>query len=132
MVTTVEYQTEHQVEENHVYCANLEANNKFVKGHRLLNSDGKCIGLVSLDKIIEWYIKMDTLRRCEHNCHLCKKEWLGRCFGSKHYGMDVSMVGDRNENKRIHGEWADGDMPICEEYEYGGSEEHLREIEMQS
>ena len=130
MVTAVEYQTEYQVEENHVYCAKLEANNEFVKGHRLLNSDGKCIGLVSLDKVIEWYIKMDTLRRCEHNCHLCKKEWLGRCFGSKHYGMDVSMVGDRNENKRIHGEWADGDMPICEEYEYGGSEEHLREIEM--
>lgn len=40
-----------------------------------------------------------------------------------------SMVGDREENKRLKGEWADGDMPICEEYVYGGSEEHLKEIE---
>ena len=53
--------------------------------------------------------------RAEHNCHLCKKEWLGRCFGSKHYGMSVSMEGDREENKRLKGEWADGDLPICEE-----------------
>lgn len=130
MVTVVEYQTEHKIEDNHVYCANLEANDEVVKGHRLLDLDGKCVGLLSLDRMCEWYIKKETLRRYEHNCHLCKKEWIGRCFGSKHYGMDVSMEGDRDENKRIKGEWADGDMPICEEYEYGGSEEHLREIEM--
>lgn len=55
------------------------------------------------------------MRRCEHNCHLCKKEWLGRCFG-KHYGKDVSL------SKRT-------DLPICEDYEYGGSPEHLKEIE---
>lgn len=67
--------------------------------------------------------------RCEHNCHLCKKEWLGRCFGSKHHGMDVSMEGDREANKKDKGEWADGDLPICEEYEYGGTLEHLEEIE---
>lgn len=130
MVTIVEYQTQYKIEDNHIYCANLLANNKFVKGHRLLDSDGNCVGLLSLDRTIKWNIKEGTVRRCEHNCHLCKKEWLGRCFGSKHYGVDVSMVGDRDENKRIKGEWVDGDMPICEEYEYGGSEEHLREIEM--
>lgn len=129
MVTVVEYKTEHTIEENHVYCANLEANNKLVKGHRLLDKDGKCVGLLSLDKMIEWNIKKGTMRRCEHNCHLCKNEWLGRCFGSKYYGMSVSMDGDREENKRLNGEWADGDMPICEEYIYGGSEEHLKEIE---
>lgn len=89
MVTVVEYKTEHTIEENHIYCANLEANNELVKGHRLLDKEGKCVGLLSLDKMCEWYIKKDTLRRCEHNCHLCKNEWLGRCFGSKHYGMDV-------------------------------------------
>lgn len=33
--------------------------------------------------------------RAEHNCHLCKKEWLGRCLEPKHYGMSVSMDGDR-------------------------------------
>lgn len=48
-----------------------------------------------------------------HNCHLCKKEWLGRCFGSKHYGKDVSV----------------DDTPVCEEYEFGGSAERLKEIE---
>ena len=48
-----------------------------------------------------------------HNCHLCKKEWLGRCFGLKHYGKDVSL----------------DDEPVCEEYEFGGSVERLREIE---
>lgn len=53
------------------------------------------------------------MKRCEHNCHLCKNEWLGRCFGSKHYGKDVSL----------------SDVPICDEYVYGGSEEHLKEIE---
>lgn len=52
------------------------------------------------------------MKRCEHNCHLCKKEWLGRCFGSQHYGEDVSVK----------------DLPICNEYEYGGSLEHLDEI----
>ena len=67
--------------------------------------------------------------RAEHNCHLCKKEWLGRCFGSKHYGMSVSMEGDREENKRLKGEWADGDLPICEEYEFGGSQEKLEAIQ---
>lgn len=25
-----------------------------------------------------------------HNCQLCRKEWLGRCFGKK-YGKDVSV-----------------------------------------
>jgi hypothetical protein len=53
--------------------------------------------------------------RCEHNCHLCKKEWLGRCFG-KHYGKDVSLSGET-------------DLPICDEYIYGGTKEHLEEIE---
>ncbi len=47
-----------------------------------------------------------------HNCHLCKKEWLGRCFG-KHYGKDVSV----------------DDTPVCDEYEFGGSAERLKEIE---
>jgi hypothetical protein len=56
------------------------------------------------------------MKRCEHNCHLCKKEWLGRCFGSQNYGKDVSLSGRT-------------DVPICSEYEYGGSEEHLKEIE---
>lgn len=113
MVTVVKYQTEHKIDDNHVYCANLEANNELVKGHRLLDSDGKCVGLLSLDKVVEWYIKEDTLRRCEHNCHLCKKEWLGRCCG-EYYGKDISV----------------DDIPICDEYVYGGLEEHLREIEM--
>ena len=112
MITTVEYKTEHIIEENHTYCANLVANNGLVKGHRLINSEGRCVGLLSLDKMIEWNIKMETMRRCEHNCHLCKKEWLGRCFG-KYHGKDVSV----------------NDMPICEEYVYGGSEEYLKEIE---
>lgn len=66
--------------------------------------------------------------RAEHNCHLCKKEWLGRCLGSKHYGMDVSMEGNREENKKLKGEWADGDMPVCDEYEFGGSDEKLEAI----
>ena len=55
------------------------------------------------------------LKRCEHNCHLCKNEWLGRCMG-KHYGKDVSL-------DKIT------DLPICDEYIYGGSPEHLKEIE---
>lgn len=46
-----------------------------------------------------------------HNCWLCKKEWLSRCFGETHYGEAV-----------------DDDM-ICEEYVFGGSEERLREIQ---
>lgn len=100
------------IEENHIYCANLEANNKLVKGYRLINSEGKCVGLLSLDKMICWHIKEGTIRRCEHNCHLCKNERLGRCFG-KYYGKDVSV----------------DDMSICDEYIYGGSEEHLKEIE---
>lgn len=53
------------------------------------------------------------MRKKGHNCHLCRNEWLGRCFGSKHYGKDVSV----------------NDTPVCEEYEYGGSQERLREIE---
>ena len=46
--------------------------------------------------------------RAEHNCHLCKKEWLGRCFG-KYHGKDVSV----------------NDTPVCDEYKFGGSEEKL-------
>lgn len=49
--------------------------------------------------------------RAEHNCHLCKKEWLGRCF-SKYHGKDVSV----------------NDTPVCDEYEFGGSEEKLEAI----
>lgn len=45
--------------------------------------------------------------RCEHNCHLCRYEWLGRC-GSKDVSID--------------------DLPICSDYEYAGTREHLREI----
>ncbi|MDO5540589.1 MAG: hypothetical protein Q4F83_11055 [Eubacteriales bacterium] len=51
-----------------------------------------------------------------HNCHLCKKEWIGRCFDRKHYGKDVSV----------------DDTPICSEYEFGGTEERLREIKSQT
>lgn len=112
MITAVEYTTEYTIEENHVYCAELVANKGLVKGHRLLDSDGKCVGLLSLNKMVEWNIEEGTMRRCEHNCHLCKKEWLGRCFG-KYYGKDISV----------------DDIPICDEYVYGGSEEHLKEIE---
>lgn len=93
----------------------------------IFHEDGS---LLSEDKILLSSLEVKKVMiRAEHNCHLCKKEWLGRCFGSKHYGMDVSMEGNRNENKRIIGEWADGDLPICEEYEYGGTPEHLEEIE---
>ena len=112
MITVVEYKTEHTIEESHIYCANLVANDKVVKGHRLIDKEGRCVGLLSLDKTCKWNIKEDTIRRCEHNCHLCKKEWLGRCFG-KHYGKDVSV----------------DDTPVCDEYVYGGSKEHLEEIE---
>ena len=112
MVTVIKYKTEHIIEEDHIYCANLEANNKLVKGHRLLNKDGVCVGLLSLDKMIEYNVKDGTIRRCEHNCHLCSYEWLGRCFG-KHYGKDVSV----------------DDMPICTDYKYSGSDEKLKEIE---
>lgn len=56
------------------------------------------------------------MKRCEHNCHLCRNEWLGRCHGGLHYGKDVSLEGET-------------DVPICEEYIYGGSKEHLIEIE---
>lgn len=55
---------------------------------------------------------MSDKKRCEHNCHLCVYEWLGRCFG-KYYGKDVSV----------------DDTPVCEFYLYGGSEERLKEIE---
>lgn len=51
--------------------------------------------------------------RAEHNCLLCKKERLGRCFGSQHYGKDVSV----------------DDTPVCTEYEFGGSPEKLEAIE---
>jgi len=114
MFTVLEYNRNNKIEKDHVYCANLEANDTLIKGHRLLNSENKCVGLLSLDKKIEWNIKKETIRRCEHNCHLCKNEWLGRCFG-KYHGKDVSVE----------------DMPICEEYIYGGIEDHLREIEQQ-
>ena len=33
-----------------------------------------------------------------HNCQLCRKEWLGRCFGKK-YGKDVSV--DNEPCKRL-------------------------------
>mgnify|MGYP000847160374 FL=1 len=46
-----------------------------------------------------------------HNCQLCRKEWRGRCFGKK-YGKDVSV-----------------DNEPCKCYEFGGSEERLKEIE---
>lgn len=46
-----------------------------------------------------------------HNCQLCRKEWFGRCFGKK-YGKDVSV-----------------DNELCKCYEFGGSEERLKEIE---
>ena len=46
-----------------------------------------------------------------HNCQLCRKEWLGRCFGKK-YGKDVSV-----------------DNEPCKCYEFGGSKERLKEIE---
>lgn len=68
--------------------------------------------------------------RAEHNCKLCKNEWLGRCLGEKHYGEDVSLDGDRHANMKEK-RWLDrpsGDLPICDEYIYGGSEEHLKEI----
>lgn len=48
-----------------------------------------------------------------HNCQLCKKEWLGRCYG-KLRGKDVSM-----ENKP------------CSDYEFGGTQERLNQIEQQ-
>ena len=50
--------------------------------------------------------------RAEHNCHLCKKEWLGRCHGL-HYGNDVS----------VH------DTPVCNDYEFGASDDKLKLIE---
>lgn len=46
-----------------------------------------------------------------HNCQLCRKEWLGRCFGKK-YGKDVSV----------------NNQP-CKCYEFGGTQERLAEIE---
>ena len=64
--------------------------------------------------------------RAEHNCHLCKYESLCRCFGAKHHGMDVSISGNRETNKKDN---VSGDLPICDEYEYGGTAEHLKEIE---
>lgn len=56
-----------------------------------------------------------TKIRCEHNCRLCKKEWLGRCHGPQ-YGKDVSLEGIT-------------DVPVCSDYIYGGTEKHLKEIE---
>lgn len=55
-------------------------------------------------------MKMRKLR-CEHNCHLCKKEFLGRCHGDQ-YGKDVSI----------------DDTPVCSGYVYNGTEKHLKEI----
>ena len=34
-----------------------------------------------------------------HNCQLCRKEWLGRCFGKK-YGKDVSVDNEPCKSKR--------------------------------
>lgn len=62
--------------------------------------------------------------RAEHNCRLCRNEWLGRCFSDKLHGKDVSMNGDRYKN-----EYGSGDLPICDDYIYGGSEEHLKRIQ---
>lgn len=47
----------------------------------------------------------------QHNCQLCKKEWLGRCLGAS-YGKDVSI-----ENEP------------CSSYIFGGTDERLKEIE---
>lgn len=52
-----------------------------------------------------------TYEMNKHNCQLCQKEWLGRCFGGR-FGKDVSI-----------------DNEPCNEYKFGGSEERLREIE---
>lgn len=52
-----------------------------------------------------------TPEQNKHNCQLCRKEWLGRCFGKK-YGEDVS-----------------GNNQPCECYEFGGTQERLAEIE---
>lgn len=46
-----------------------------------------------------------------HNCQLCKKECLGRCLG-EYYGKDVSV-----------------DNKPCDSYEFGGTEQRLKEIE---
>lgn len=54
------------------------------------------------------------MRTRGHNCMLCKKEWLGRCFSASHYGEDVGATRDYN---------------ICKYYIFGGSEETLKEIE---
>lgn len=70
----MKYNGKNIIEDNYIYCANLEANNSLVEGHRLLDSDGRCVGLLSLNKKIEYNIKKDTVRRCEHNCHLCKND----------------------------------------------------------
>lgn len=52
------------------------------------------------------------MKRYEHNCHLCKREWLGRCLGITNYGKDISI----------------NDTAICNEYIYGGSKELLEKI----
>lgn len=62
--------------------------------------------------------------RCEHNCHLCKKEYLGRCVG-KYYGKNVSIGRDYKTESVANVT----DLPVCDEYEYGGTDEHLKEIE---
>ena len=49
----------------------------------------------------------------KHNCQLCKHEFCGCCLGKK-YGEDVSL-----------------DNEPCDEYEFGGTEERLHEIETQ-
>lgn len=61
MYTVLEYNGDNKIEINHIYCANLEANDTLVKGHRLLDSENKCVGLLSLDKKIEWNIKKKPL-----------------------------------------------------------------------
>lgn len=41
MVTVLEYSGSNTIEDDHVYCANLEANNNLVRGHRLIDSENK-------------------------------------------------------------------------------------------
>lgn len=107
------------VEYEHIYCAKLEANDQLVRGHRVFNKNDisweSIEGLLNTERSVLLNIKKDTVKRCEHNCHLCKHESLGRCLG-RHYGKDVSV----------------DDMPVCDGYEYGGSAEHLAEIEAPS
>lgn len=48
----------------------------------------------------------------KHNCQLCVNEYLGRCWYTSNYGKDVST-----ENEP------------CSHYEFGSTEERLKEIE---